>query len=103
MNKQKIVIPLGIGWHIPASWTMVDCLMKTKQTSGPQIIKTTVLNSNCGFDNLRTASLFSFHWYDPSILRRVYIACQIKFLWRYSLKYIVKTTLLFLVNDFSNR
>jgi len=42
MNKQiKIVIPLGIGWHIPASWTMVDWLMKTKQTSGPQIIETT--------------------------------------------------------------
>jgi len=41
--------------------------MKTKQTSGPQIIKTTVLHSNCGFDNLWTASLFSFQWYDPSL------------------------------------
>jgi len=42
--------------------------MKAKQTSGPQIIKTTVLKSNCGFDNLRTASL---------AFACVYIACQI--------------------------
>jgi len=41
MNKQKIVIPWRIGWQ--PSWELDNCpdwLMKAKQTSGPQIIKT---------------------------------------------------------------
>jgi len=45
MNKQKIIIPSGIGWQPSCELdNCPDWLMKAKQTSGPQIIKTTVLN-----------------------------------------------------------
>jgi len=79
--------------------------MKAKQTSGPQIIKTTVLNSNCGFYNLRTASLFSIHLYYPSLGVFIWFILPVKlsFCGIFSLKYVVKTPPLFLVNEFSDR